>query len=106
MQSAREAAGRMEEASHRLTALVSSQELRLSDLSLPSLSLEMVATMGRGNLTPQSKKSQRGPTAPSSGKRIDLDSSSEAPNPKAGERSRNLTEVFEQLQPEPKSPTP
>jgi hypothetical protein len=90
---AREAADRMEGSSQRLTGSVFSRDIRLSDLSLPEISLQGGGKKP-GNNTPQSKKSQH---RPGGAERIDLESSPEGTNTAEGERNRNLSDVFEQM---------
>ena len=112
MREARKAADRMEESSRKLTGATCSKGIDLSDLSLPdSFPGAPVPRVGKDQ-TPESKASER-KTTPTKrrGVAIDLESSPEpnkdtvVPDPVAGERNRNLNEVFEQLEPGTKSPT-
>ncbi len=104
----RTAADRIEESSRKLVSIGSLKELHLSDLSLPDIYPGPSNPGARKDITPDSKKS-RSNAAPAAVERIDLESPEEgqaAPVPGAeGERNRNLSDIFEQMEPATKDPT-
>ena len=111
MTDARKAADRIEESSRSLTGIAFTKGIQLSDLSLPD-SFPDVAVPGVGkDRTPESRKSRRRATlVETPGSRIDLDSTpGSEPDVvvpgSEGERNRNLNEIFEQMEPEDRSPT-
>ena len=107
----RKAADRMEESSRRLTGATCSKDINLSELSLPeSFAREAIPGEGKDR-TPESRKAGRVTTpAKTPNRPIELDSEPGSgqggPVPgAAGERSRNLNDVFEGMDAEAKSPT-
>ena len=98
---ARTVAERMDDSSKRLTEL----PIRMSNLSFPSIDLGNLRELG--NKTPQSKKSLRESAVHMANiPPINLDSPMQDAEPVGaeGERNRNLSEVFEEL--EEKHPEP
>jgi hypothetical protein len=87
----RESADRMTESSQKLTGVMF-PKINLEDLSFGGLSGEE-----RKDQTPQSRKSRHPDTLRPI---IDLSPGSDAPNPADGERSRNLAEIFNTMEPE------
>lgn len=109
MTEARKAADRMEESSRKLTGATCSKGINLSDISLPDLFPDTIVPKGGKDRTPKSKKQgKQASMAETPSSRIDLDSTPGSDNRvlgAAGERSRNLNDVFEEMDPGTKSPS-
>jgi hypothetical protein len=107
MKEARKAADRMEESTRMLSGATCSRGTRLSEISLPDSFPDVVLGEGK-DVTPKSKRSQATVTT---GVAIDLDSPARSPEgnpvprPVEVERSRNLNDVFDQMDPEADSAT-
>jgi hypothetical protein len=99
MKEARKAADRMEESTRILSGATCSRSIRLSDISLPDSFPEVTA----GEEKDTTLKSKRTTQVGIPGTAIDLDSppafteGNPVPRPQEVERSRNLNEVFEQM---------
>jgi hypothetical protein len=101
MKEAWKASDRMEESTRILSGAICSRGIRLSDISLPDSFSEVTAGEGK-DTTPKSKRTTQAGTL---GTAINLDSppasteGNPVPRPQEIERSRNLNEVFEQMDP-------